>query len=131
MNIKPGEYIIRRTLTDEQDSQLLYIEQIYIVLTVDEAHKQIIAVPSVDWICGYQRDLALNYDDLLQDGYSIEFLESKDVKRSGIYKKLNSTTFQMIGHEYYWFNKNKELSACVPYVHLNFNRKLRGHSITT
>lgn len=131
MNIKPGDYIIWRTLTNEQDSQLLYNERIYIVLTFDKTQNKITAVLSVDWITGYQRDLAHDYNSLLKDGYSINILENKDVKRSGIYQKLNSAAFQIIGYEYCWLDSGSEMSACVPYTHLSYSHIEKGHRITT
>ncbi len=130
MDIKLGDIIIQRIL-DEQDIQLLYTERIYIVLSFDETKKIITAVTSVDWICGYQRDISLDYDSLLEDGCSIDVLDYEDVNQSRIYKKLDSSTFETIGYEYSWFDKSKEVTVCVPYVHLAFNHKLRSYIITS
>ncbi len=129
MNIKSGDLIIHRTLTEVQDNQFLYVEKIYIVLAI-ETQKHITVVPSVDWICGYQRDLCHDYNNLLTDGFSIDILDNTEVKRNGIYKKLDSSTFETIGYKYVWFIDGEEVFACIPNIHVTFNHKLRGHSIT-
>lgn len=131
MNIKSGDLIIHRILTEVQDNQFLYVEKFYIVLAFDEKQKQITVVPSVDWICGYQRDLAHDYNNLLEDGFSIDVLDNKDVKRSSIFKKLDSSSFETIGYKYVWFDSREEVSVCVPYMRVTFDHKLRGHCITS
>ncbi len=130
MNIKLGDLIIHRTLTEVQDNQFLYVEKIYIVLAI-ETQKRITVVPSADWICGYQRDLCHDYNNLLADGFSIEVLNCKDVQRSSIFKKLDSSTFETIGYKYVWFIDGEEVFACIPNIRVTFNHKLRGHRITT
>lgn len=131
MDIKLGDLIIHRTLTEVQDNQFLYVETLYIVLAFDETHKQITAIPSPDWICGYQRDLSFDYDNLLGDGFSIDVLDNTDVKRSSIFKKLDSSSFETIGHKYVWFDGHEEVSVCVPRMRVSFVHKLRGYSIST